>query len=753
MSKMLSLKVLCVVLLCLMFAAGFSPVFAQVPADRPMIKVEAKQYYLTAGEENELVVYITNVGDADAYDVKASLTVSTTVQGISIVEGFSEIFEKIKAGKTENIVSKLYVAESCPLGAYSLTLTLEYVYGYHTYVDTFQIGIAVDAVKPTKFLLNVHLENYNVTAGVENQIGLILTNTGNETLSDVKTVLSSATPGIVVLNRSSYSFDEIDAGEKVKFTSVLGVSETVALGAYSLSVSLEYKDSDGVTYRDTATVGIFVNSLFSRRLTFTAKAENYNLTAGAMNKIKVVLTNTGDTPVYDVNVLLSSTNPQITILSEVSTTFNSIKPDQSVYLTPTIGVSRTAPLGAYSLTLTLKYKDSDGISNVDSLTIGVFINSVLSYKTAFKAEVEDYKVKAGVENGITVLITNIGNTPIYEADAQLTSTNPNVIVLENASEMFGLIEPKSTVYFKPTIGVSRTTPLGVYPLTLTLKYKDPDGVSHVDSLVLGVFVDSVEPAKRTTIAVQEFQVNPSLVHPGSTLTLEATVKNLGADAYDVQAELLIGPEAPFVSLGPTLVFLGDLDPDETKEIAYNLFVSGDARARPYTVQLVVSYHDVNDQPGAITETVSIDVHGIAELRLINVEPSSLIVSPGETTDFTADLLLIGTETIDFVQVEVFDNGSNSPFVATPGSYEYIGSVDPDSPVTFDLEFKVNSNATSGDYKLPIRVTYWDTYRQKRQTMIELPVVVQELTGKSEEAAPTIWDSIWKFIRTIFGVKP
>jgi len=753
MLKMRSLIVLSTIFFTLLVATSLLSAGAQVPADRPLMKVDVKQYHLTAGDENEIVVSVTNVGDADAYNVKASLTVPATLQGISVVEGSLQVFDEIKAGRTKTVRPVLYVARDCPLGAYSLTLTLEYVCGYRTYVDSVEVGIVVDAVKPTKFILDVDVEDYNVTAGAENEIGIILTNTGDEAISDVKAVLASTTPGIVVLNESSYLFDELDVGEKIKFTPVLGISRSVALGAYSLTVSLEYKDSMGVTYRDSVAIGIFVNSVRSRRLAFTAEVENYNLTAGVANKVKVVLTNDGDASVHDVNVLLSSTSPQITVLSGVSSTFDSIAPGQSVYFMPTLGVSRTTPLGAYSLTLTLSYKDSDGVSHVDSLVIGVFVSSVLSYKPAFKAEVKEYRVKAGVENEIVVLITNVGDTPVYEVDAQLTSTNPNIIVLKGASGTFGLIGLNETVQFSPTIGIARATPLGVYPLTLTLKYKDPDGVSHVDSLVVGVFVDSVEQADRTTIAVQRFQVTPPEVHPGGELTVKATLKNLGADAYDVQAELMISPNVPFVPLGPTLVFVGDLSSGETEEVVYNLRVSGDAKARSYTVQLVVSYYDVYNQPGSITETVSIDVHSITDLRLINVEPSTIVVHPGETATVTADLLLIGTETIDFAQVEVVEGNSSDPFAATAGSYEYIGSVDPDSPVTFDLEFAVNSNATPGSYKLPIKVTYWDEYRRVHQTMIKLPVVVQELARKSEEATPTIWDSLWRFIRTLFGIRP
>lgn len=491
---------------------------------QPLLEVEVSGYSLTAGDENEIGISITNVGEETAYDVKASLTVPQTVSGIAVIDESYRIFDLIEEGETKRMHPVLYVASGCPLGAYSLTFKLEYydAFGDRTYVDSIQVGVVVDAIKPAKLALDVHVDDYYITAGAENEINITLANVGEEAIYDVRAVLTSTSPGIVVLKKPSYLFDEVDVGEKINFRPLLGASRSVALGAYSLTLTLDYKDSNGVTYHDNITVG--------------------------------------------------------------------------------------------------------------------------------------------------------------------------------------------------------------------------------------VFVDSVEPTERTAIVVQDFQITPSEVHPGDKLTLQMKIRNLGADAYDVRVQLTTVGQSPFVSLTPTLVFVGNIRSNETttSEISYDLRVGGDAKAQPYPLQLTISYYDVYGQPNSIIESISICVQGVISFRLLNVQPSSLNVEPGEVVTIEADLLLIGTETVKFVQVQIVPN---HPFVSISESYEYIGRVDPDSPVPFDVQFMVDSNATSGSYTLQMRVSYWDEYNQERQAIRELPVTIRERVQKREEVSLTFWDIFRIIIRILLGVKP
>ena len=484
------------------------------------------------------------------------------------------------------------------------------------------------------------------------------------------------------------------------------------------------------------------------------EVSEYYLTAGDENQIEIFITNVGEGSAYEVKASLTvpQTVSGIAIVKESHRVFDEIEEEEAKHMYPMLYVASSCPPGAYSLTFGLEYYDAaprvvDREQHVSSIQIGII---VLPLGFTFKVEVERYRIRAGIENEITIALTNTGGTSVYEVDARLSSASPNIAVLKERFTTFDVIKPKSSVYFIPTLGVSRSTPLGAYSLTLTLKYKDLNGTSRANDLPIEVFVDSVEPVDRITITVQGLQITPSEVHPGDNLTVEMELRNLGADAYDVQAQLTIGPQIPLVSLSPTLVFVGDLGSNKAAKIIYDLQVSGDAKAQPYTLQLAVSHYDMYGQPSSITENISIDVRSIMSFRLVNVQPSSLTLEPGEMVTVEADLLLIGTESAQFVQVEILEN---PPFISFSESYEYIGRVDPDSPVPFDVQFMVDSNATPGNHRLQMRVSFWDEYNREHQEITELPVVIGERVEQRQEEALTSWDMIWRMIRILLGVKP
>jgi len=484
------------------------------------------------------------------------------------------------------------------------------------------------------------------------------------------------------------------------------------------------------------------------------EVSKYYLTAGDENQIEISITNVGEESAYEVKASLTvpQTVSGIAIVNESYRVFDVIEEEETKRMYPVLYVASSCPPGAYSLTFGLEYYNASYLvvgreKYVSSIQIGVV---VLPRRFTFEAEVEGYRIRAGIESEIKVVLTNTGDATVYNVDARLSSASPNIVVLKEISSTFDVIKPKSSVYFMPTLGVSRSTPLGAYSLTLTLKYKDLNGTSRADNLPIGVFVDSIEPTDRTTIVIQDFQIIPSQVHPGEELTIEMKMKNLGADAYDVRVQLTTVGQSPFVSLTPTLVFVGDIGSNKTTPISYDLRVSGDAKAQPYPLQLTISYYDVYGQPNSIIESISICVQGVASFRLLNVQPSNLTVEPGEVVTVEADLLLIGTETVKFVQVQIVPN---HPFVWIPESYEYIGRVDPDSPVPFSVQFMVDSNATSGSYTLQMRVSYWDEYNQERQAIRELPALIKERVQKKEEVSLTFWDIIRMIIRILLGVKP
>jgi hypothetical protein len=724
--------------------------------NNPLLEIIAAGYNLTAGDENNMSISIKNIGGTNAYDVKASLTVPSTVSGISIVKGSSAVFKTINRGETEWIHPILYVASNCPLGAYSLTLSLEYTDVHEeTYVDSAQIGVIVDAAKPGEPLLEINVTGYSLTAGGETEMNISIENIGKTTAYDVEATLTtpSTASGISIVKGSYARFGEIYYEETQWMYPVLYVSSDCPLGAYSLTLELEYTDASDKTYADSVQIGVVVDAVKPAEVDLSVAVKDYHVTAGTENEINITITNIGKEAVYDVEAVLSSISLSIVVLKELSYLFDEIDVVDSVSFGPLLAISQDVSLGAYSLTLTLDYKDSKGVTYRDEVAVGLFVGSVFSHTLAFKAQVEGYRITAGAENTIEVTLSNVGDTVVSDVNVQLSSATSHISVLKEISNTFHMIETNQSVYFTPTLGVSRNTPRGAYSLSLTLKYKDPDGVSYSDSLVIGLLVDSVEPTERTRIAVQNFQVTPTKIFPSDELMVEMDLKNWGANAYDVQVQLSIDSQSPFVSLGAALVFVGDLGSNQTKKVAYNLRVSGDADASLYALQMAISYYDVDDQTNSMTEAISISVHSIVDFHLLDIQPSIITAKPGETVTIEADLLLLGTETVDFVEVKIVENRSIGPFISVPQSYEYIGRVDPDSPVLFTIQFMVDPNATSGSYTVQLSVDCWDGYNQQRQVTIKLPVAVEELSNQNQETSPTLWEIIWTIIRISFGLKP
>lgn len=487
------------------------------------------------------------------------------------------------------------------------------------------------------------------------------------------------------------------------------------------------------------------------------KVAGYYLTAGDENKIEISITNVGEDSAYNVKALLTvpQTVQGIAIVDDSYREFEEIEGKETKYMYPVLYVASSSPLGAYSLLLGLEYYDApqgviDREKHVTNIQIGIIVDAVKPKELVLHVDVDNYKVTAGTENEIGITLTNIGKETAYNVKAMLISTSPGIVVLREPSYLFDKVDVGKRIKFTPLLGISTSVPLGTYPLTLNLEYKDSKGVVYRDSVVIGVFVDSVRPTYRTTIAVQGFKITPSRVYPGDELTMEMELKNLGADAHDVRVQLVTAQQSPLISLSPTLIFVGDLGSNHAAKVIYNLQVSGDAKAQPYTLQLTILYYDVYGQPNSITETISVSVHSVANFRLLNVQPSNITAKPGEIVLVEADLLLIGTEAVKFAQIEIVEN---YPFASTYESYEYIGRIDPDNPVPFDIQFMVDSNATAGSYKLQMRINYLDGYNQERQDTVELPVIVEKLTEKKEEASLTFWDIIWRIIKILLGIKP
>jgi len=493
-----------------------------------------------------------------------------------------------------------------------------------------------------------------------------------------------------------------------------------------------------------------ISETYTPLLSVTAR--DIYLTAGEENQIEIELMNKGDFSVYEVEALLSapSTEPGISVIGGAHKIFNEIRGGKKKTYHPNVYVNRDTALGAYTLTYTLSYNKmyKQGLLHHETTTVqlGVVVKNVSTPLLRLDVKVEDSTLKAGTEKKVEVAVENIGGEPVHEVDVSIASTSPYIAVVKGGRLTRTSLEANASVTYQPVLAISKSTPLGVYALTATVSYEDSDGQSYLETFQLDVNVDSVIVERQTTVVLNSLDVRPPTVRPGDAFNLELELMCTGAEANDVKTLMSLDPGSRISPMSPTLVAVGDLEPGSKKWVRYSLLADGEAASGQYPVGIVISYLDSNGVQRSHVETVTVSIRGIVVFKLLN--DLEVVVDQGSTAEIEADLLLVGTEGVSFVQINVVEG---EWFKETWGSQEYIGPVDPDSPVPFDIQFSAADGVDPGVHPLLLNVTYFDHLNKVRGYTIELSVTVMEAQNEAEAQRPQ--SGFWLWLRRLFGIMP
>lgn len=498
-------------------------------------------------------------------------------------------------------------------------------------------------------------------------------------------------------------------------------------------------------------IPILLSETYMPLLSVTAR--DIYLIAGEENQIEIELSNNGDYSVFEVEALLSppSTSQGISIIGEAHRVFTEIRGGKDKTYHPTIYVNRDTPLGSYTLTYTLsyikRYKQGTLQPATTTVQLGVVVNSTSKPLLRLDFKVENPALKAGTEEGVDVTLENIGGEQVFEVDASITSTSAYIAVVESGRLTLPTLETNASVKYTPVLAISRSTPLGVYALTASVSYKDSEGQSYVETFPLGVNVDSVMVERQTTVVLSSFETSPQTIKPGDAFNLDLKLMCTGAEAFDVKTTASFEPGSGISPMSPTLVAVGDLKPDSGgKGVRYSLLADGETASGQYPVTITIVYLDSKGVERSLVETVTVSISGIVNFRLLN--DVEIGVKQGDKGNIEADLLLVGTESVSFVQIDIVEG---MRFKGITGSQEYIGPIDPDSPVPFDIQFSASVGLEPGVYPLLLNITYIDYLNRISWYTIDVPVTVLEAETQAETLKPM--SGFWLWLRRLFGVMP
>ncbi len=467
--------------------------------------------------------------------------------------------------------------------------------------------------------------------------------------------------------------------------------------------------------------------------------ENIYLTQGQENSIEIKLKNTGDYKCFDVEAFLTSSTSGLSILTDAQKVYNSIGSGNTRTYSPTLYVDENLPLGTYTTSLSILYQRSGSVQlTTITVPITVIVDEAYVPKIKYNGN-GGVGVSAGAETSLAYSFINNIEGNLTNIEFTLSSSDSQITILDGEYKLVEELTPGEVYTLEPTVQVLQGTPLTSYELTATVSYIDDDENRHHQSYSLPLVVDSERPGKATTVTLKSIEVDGS-VYPGDDFTVEVEIESTGADAYDVMAVLGNDLTGSISSLSPTTIWIGDIEAGETLSTSYRLLAKGDISAGQYPLTLTLSYTNNKGVASMLTETVTVQVEGLIEFELLDAP--TLDAQIGKITELEADLLLIGTESVDFVSLEVV---VSSVVQAVSGSEEYIGAVDPDSPIPFDVKFRVEPGTAKGEETLELRITYRDHLNQEHTATLETGIEIVDPVTETSTENIGIWGRFLRFL--------
>jgi len=580
--------------------------------------------------------------------------------------------------------------------------------------------------------LEVSISDNVIKAGQFNVVTVTLKNSDQWDLYGIDYVLLSSTPGLIVFSGSQNVVYTLNNNTSMSFHPVLYVDPSILLGAYTLTFQATYIRI-GQLISLTVPLSIVISTPFQPQLQATLSPETSDVKIGLRNKVDLQIRNLGEN-ITNLSGTVSAGSPLMTITSG---SFNAISlsggaTSQFRFYTDVVGAAQP---GSSSFTIQLSYNDPDGFNIRQSLSIPV---DVISSQPLLRVTVQPPTLWASKANNVTLKFENIGGSELTNVNASISTSSPTAVITGDVNIQLESLLSGEIKIANTSISLLGETSVGPLTLTGTAYIIDADGNSIRQQFIVPLDVESSSP-----IIVIRNMNSDNVNYPGDRVNLLLDLECSGTIARNIKIQVI--PNTYVNILSPSTVAVDSLAPGEKQSIMMTLDISGSASPGSLPITLNLRYLDSKGSLVTDTAIVTLTVDPIVNLSLS--EDVLVSAEQGKTTTLDSNLLLVGTNRIEFAKIEVVSSG---PFNTTVGGSEYLGAIDPDSPVPFTVKFTTATDAQLDDTKLHLKVTYLDYRNAPKEVVIDVPVRVIVPSVVSTQTQSD--GGIWGWIKSLFGIK-
>lgn len=516
---------------------------------------------VSSGQRSQLLLYVTNTGPSTARDVKVSVT--SLSPGVAVLSGSSASLGDFAPGETK-AVPLLVRADRTAVGAVQLQLAISY---YDEYGDarTNAVSTGLEVLRSPSPILSVRLLNASLPYGLNSKLAALITNIGDAAAVDV-TVEAVPGAGVYVLETSKARIERVEAGRcsELSFT----VRATPVEGSATITFRLHYYDEYGYGYDDALQVSFNVSR---HSPSITLAPLNRTLHPNRVNRILILIRNSGPLEVQNVNVALTSQSPEIgAVLGPSTVSAGTLRAGASAEVAFDVFIQPKV-YGALQLLAAVSYSGEDGRSFRDLYTLGFEVHGDWELSVASTVTAPPILFPGDKLVKLVVTLVNSGDYMARNVEVHFLGgewVKPSAA--SRAEALIPYLPVGQTVTLNFLADVCEEAPVGNHKLAL-----------NASGRLLYFTVTVMEKAAFNIRNVSSLEVERG----GRGYRLVYEVENASnSTAEDVRVEVF----SPFIT-GTTSTFLGAISSRERKLVTFEVNVDQTAPIGKLPLDVRVSW--------------------------------------------------------------------------------------------------------------------------------------------------------------------
>jgi hypothetical protein len=533
---------------------------------------------------------------------------------------------------------------------------------------------------------------------------------------------SSPLTGQAANNATIYYANSLQKGQVFQVETFLNLAKNASLGEYSFPTTILWSAvltnstvEPEVSLEQFTTLGIGVQG--DTKLAFSTS--QIALTPGQVNNITFTLENSGSGNASNIETTISSSNAQqVSVLNQFPQV-SSLTAGQSTTGSIELFVSSSAAGSSVSLTISTSYLDAYNNQQSKTETLGLFV-STSSSTSQLVIRSNQNSLTPGQINNVTLVASNEGSQLLEDIATQVSSSSQAVSVLSQPDVVQSL-SPGSSATMDIGLFVSATSSNTAVTLSITSTYTviGPNDTGSTAQNV-GLYVSSqAGSAGNTSLSVTTLKYQ---LLTGVPSEVSFAIRNTGSSPiFDPTFDLTVSSPLVIMSNSTYSLNNGEIAAGQNQTYEASISSSPSATAGVYDGNLMVSY--TNQYGISNSQTIQVGFVLTGTIELI-IQDETVSQATGNLT-VSGSLLDEGTASAYYASLT---GSTNSTTRGAAGPADYIGEVDPNTPVPFSTTIPYTLRASSEKLEVVLELTYKNSFGNNQVSTFNTTTTVTANAG-------------------------